>query len=418
MKILYLNAAGNLGGAERALLDLIASLRTARPDWTCELIAGAEGGLVAEARAVGAAASAIALPRAAAVIGDAAAGGPAGSVIAAWRIAAGLALAAPALARYTRDLAGAIARSSPDLIHANGFKMQVLGARAAAGRTPLLWHVHDYLQARPLMPMLLRAHARRCAAVIANSASVAADVRAVLGGRCKVSTVYNAIDLERFSVAGPRLDLDRLCAMPPLGTGGVRVGLVATMARWKGHATFLRAIAKVAASVPLRAYVIGGPLYETPGSQYTIAEVRACAAACGVADRVGFTGFVDDPAAAMRALDIVVHASTAPEPFGLVIAEAMACGRAVIASAGGGAAEIVTEGGDALTHRPGDADNLAEKITLLSNDAAMRMRLGTAAAAGAARRFTRERLAAEVAPIYLEAAGAAARARAAGRRSA
>ncbi len=58
----------------------------------------------------------------------------------------------------------------------------------------------------------------------------------------------------------------------------------------------------------------------------------------------------------MRALDIVVHASTRPEPFGLVIAEAMACGRAVITSAAGGAAEIVESEVDALTHTPGDVE--------------------------------------------------------------
>ena len=54
------------------------------------------------------------------------------------------------------------------------------------------------------------------------------------------------------------------------------------------------------------------------------------------------TGFVKDSAAALRALDVVVHGSTAPEPFGLVIAEAMACGRTVIVSDSGGVAEVIT----------------------------------------------------------------------------
>ena len=66
-------------------------------------------------------------------------------------------------------------------------------------------------------------------------------------------------------------------------------------------------------------------------------------------------GFVERPAAALRSLDVVVHASTQPEPFGLVIAEGMACGRAVIVSRAGGAVELVEEGVTALTHAPGDA---------------------------------------------------------------
>lgn len=68
----------------------------------------------------------------------------------------------------------------------------------------------------------------------------------------------------------------------------------------------------------------------------------------------------------MRALDIVVHASTQPEPFGLVIAEAMACGRAVIASQAGGAAEIIDPGENALGLPPGDAAVLAERIVQLA----------------------------------------------------
>jgi glycosyltransferase involved in cell wall biosynthesis len=188
--------------------------------------------------------------------------------------------------------------------------------------------------------------------------------------------------------------------MPPLGEGGVRVGIVATMARWKGHETFLRALAALPPATPVRGYVIGGPLYQTADSQYSIAELRAVATAMGLGGRIAFTGFVADVAPAMRALDIVVHASMQPEPFGLVIAEAMACGRAVIASAAGGAGELIEDGIDALAHRPGDAPGLARLIEQLAGDRAMRQRLGQAAATASARRFTHARLAADLLPIY------------------
>ena len=123
----------------------------------------------------------------------------------------------------------------------------------------------------------------------------------------------------------------------------------------------------------------------------------------GVEGRVGFTGFVPDAAAAMRALDVVVHASTEPEPFGLVIAEAMACGRAVVASRAGGAAEIFTEGADALGHGPGDAPALAACIARLAESPELRLALGRAARETAVRRFDRARLAAELVPVYREA---------------
>ncbi len=164
--------------------------------------------------------------------------------------------------------------------------------------------------------------------------------------------------------------------------------------------TFLDAIARLDSAAPVRAYVIGGALYQTAGSQFRLEELRAHAEANGLAGRVGFTGFVDAADEAIRALDIVVHASTAPEPFGLVIAEAMACGRPVIASDAGGAREIFTRGVDALAHPPGNSEALAECISRLAGDESLRQQLGLAARQNAERRFNRRRLAAELAPLY------------------
>ena len=118
----------------------------------------------------------------------------------------------------------------------------------------------------------------------------------------------------------------------------------------------------------MRAYIVGDAVYQTEGSQYSLDELRQLARSLGIADRVGFTGFVHTPEATFRALHVVVHASTAPEPFGLVIAEAMACGRPVIVSNAGGAAEIVTPGVDALVHAPGDAGDFAAQIAALAAD--------------------------------------------------
>ncbi|MGH7931730.1 MAG: glycosyltransferase family 4 protein [Candidatus Binataceae bacterium] len=400
MKILYLNPAGHLGGAERVLLDLMAGMREAKSDWRLDLVTAMDGALVTAAREIGVAVTVAAFPRPLARLGDAGAGGPAGSQMGLWKVCGRLGAAAPMVGGYLRRLRRTIAESAPDVVHTNGFKMHLLGVWATPRATPVLWHLHDYVRMRPMMSRLLRLHARRCAAVVANSRSVAADARAALGADVRMFTVYNAVDLARFNPDGSRLDLDALAGMAPLAAGGVRVGLPATMARWKGHETFLHAIAALPRDTPVRGYVIGGPLYQTTGSQYQIDELRAIAGRLGIGDRVGFTGFVDDAASALRALDIVVHASTQPEPFGLVIAEAMACGRAVIASAGGGAAEIISPGVNALDHAPGDAAALAARIAELAASPGERQRLGTAAFRFAGQRFSRARLATEMTPVY------------------
>src|SRR5262249_61166040 len=111
---------------------------------------------------------------------------------------------------------------------------------------------------------------------------------------------------------------------------------------WKGHAVFVEAAAVwVREPGPLRFCFVGGPIYRTHGSQWSEAELRQRAADLLAGQRLGFVGFQPDPAAVYRALDVVVHASTQPEPFGLTIAEALACARPVVVARAGGAADLV-----------------------------------------------------------------------------
>lgn len=406
MKILYLNPTGLFGGAERSLLDVIASLKIAEPDWNLTLVVGSEGPLVQRARALRVATTVVALPGSLERIGDAGAGGPAGTHLTLWAMLRAMAGAACAVPRYTRRLARQIDEIAPDVVHTNGFKMHVLGAWATRRKRPLVWHIHDYVSMRPVMAKLMRFEVRRCAAAIANSDSVRNDARATCGIGLDVSTVYNAVDLDEFNPSGRVIDLDALAGFEPAPFGTIRVGLVATMARWKGHEVFLRAMASLPGEAPVRAYVIGDAVYHTEGSQVSLDTLRAKARALGLGDRVGFTGFVEDVAAAMRVLDIVVHASVVPEPFGMVIAEAMASGKPVIASRAGGAAEIVASGGGALLHSPGDSAELANLITRLVRDPSERACLGRAGRAGAERLFAGARLAQELIPLYIRVARA------------
>jgi glycosyltransferase involved in cell wall biosynthesis len=321
-------------------------------------------------------------------------------------LAGRLAWSAATAMRYVGELGRLVDDLQPDVIHTHGLKMHVLAAWAAGSgrfarcRPRLVWHLHDYVATRPATARFLRWSLRHCDAIVTNSASVAADVRETLRPSIPVVAVPNAVDLERFHPSGTRLDLDRLAGLPPAAAGAVRVGFVGTFARWKGQTTFLDAIARLNHLAHLRAYVIGGALYDTAGSQHSAAELRAYAGALGLAGRVGFTGFVDAVDEALRALDIVVHASTAPEPFGLVIAEAMACGRAVVASDAGGAREIFTREVDALAHSPGHSEELAACIARLAGDEVLRQQLGAAARQTVERRFNRRRLASELTPVY------------------
>ena len=179
MKILYLNPSGIFGGAEQSLLDIIASVGAARPDWSLSLIAGGDGPLIERARELGIAATVAPMPESLAQIGDAGVDGPAGTQVGKFSLAASIARAATPTVFYARSLRRKIDALSPTVIHTNGFKMHLLGAWAAGAKTPVIWHVHDYVSMRPVMARLMRLQAHRCAAAIANSNSVADDLRAI-----------------------------------------------------------------------------------------------------------------------------------------------------------------------------------------------------------------------------------------------
>jgi len=393
LRVLYLNPCGHLGGAERALLDVLTSVRQAEPEWQLRLLAGEDGPLLAEALAIGVESSVLPFPESVAVLGQFSGSG--------LPLVRRCVAAAPSLMAYRKQLQQAIREFGPDLVHTNGFKMHLLGAWSA--EVPTVWHLHDFLSARPWMKRLLRPFSRNCRTIVAISNAVASDARLAMP-RNTVRTLLNAVNLDRFTPRGNRLDLDALSdlAAPPPET--IRVGLVGAFAQWKGHHVFLKAVAQLRKeNWPLRAYIIGGPLYQTAGSQFTFDELRSAAKKLGISDAVGFTGFQPDAPAAFRALDVVVHASTSPEPFGLVIAEAMACGRAVIASRAGGACEIFRQGCDALGTYPGDPRALAVAIRRLVQDPVLRARLGRAARETAESRFDRNRLAHSLISIYRSA---------------
>jgi glycosyltransferase involved in cell wall biosynthesis len=404
VKILFLNPTGTLGGAERCLLDLLASLRSERPDWRLGVGLGNDGPLRPALEALGVPATVLPLPRQVARLGDAGLGLGQRQ---AWGGAARLNLitrgpaAAIATGNYLTRLRRWIRDEAPDTIQTNGMKAHLLGTWAAPRHVPIVWHLHDYLGLRPVMGLLLRWTSRAGVSAVAVSDSVAEDAARVLGPKVPVRPIYNAVDLDHFQPGpGDGARLDEAAGLPPAPPETVRVGLVATFARWKGHDIFLNAVARVDPSLPCRFYVVGGPIYQSVGSQWSLEELRTRASALGLDGRLGFVGHQDDPASVFRALDVVVHASTRPEPFGRVITEAMACGRAVIATPHGGAAELFEPEVSALSCPPGDADVLAAAITRLAADGELRQRLGVSGRRTASDRFDRSRLAEEWSSVY------------------
>ena len=394
MRIVFLTPTAQLGGAEAALCELLRGLGAVRPDWSLHVIAAEDGPLLNQMTALGITHEVLALPPALRSLGEHEQG-----TSGLWRLGRGSILAIG----YMRKLRRRIAALEPSAVHSNGVKMHLLAAlvhKFSRRPIPLVWHLHDYVSNRRFTSRALRILGGECTAAIANSKSVAADAATVLRVQRGIEVIYNAVDTEVYRPEGARLDLDASSGLPARPVGVVRVGLLATFAKWKGHEIFLRAAAAISPVKPIRFYIVGGPIYATLGSQWKMEELRRKADALGLGERIGFTGFAEDPASAVRALDVVVHASTSPEPFGLVIIQAMACQRALITSALGGAGELVEPGVDCLTYEAADPVALAASVETLTADADLRARLGAAGRAKTLAKFSSEALAKNAALFY------------------
>ena len=397
MRILYLNPIGALGGAERSLLDVLAAIRQREPDWELILIAGADGALLHEATLLGVRVECMPMPEELLTVGD--------SGRNPLRQFGRLLQAALSARRYAAKIRDSVIALQPNLIHSNGIKFHVLTRLLRPLKMPVIWHIRDFIGARRLMRHALRWASRAATLAIANSESTAADARAVLP-HVRVATVLNSIDLARFSPGPAHGDmLDTLAGIARNSSPAIRVGLLASYARWKGQELFLQAAAlarKITPELDLRFYIVGGPIYKTAGSQYSADELNQIAARLGVADCTALISFQNDPVAIYRALDIVVHASTQPEPFGRTIAEAMACGRAVIAANAGGATELFTDSHDALGVALNDAPALAQAIARLARDTSFRDTLARNARTTAEQKFNPVRMGREVLALYAE----------------
>jgi glycosyltransferase involved in cell wall biosynthesis len=247
-----------------------------------------------------------------------------------------------------------------DLIYANTQKALVVGALASVlSRRPLVFHLHDILSldhfSRTNQSISVTLANRFAAAVIANSqASQAAFIDA--GGQAQLTQViYNGFDLDCYQdLASQRQPLRQALG---LTDRDFVVGHFSRLAPWKGQHLLIEALTHCAESVS--AILVGDALF---GEEDYVTQLKQQVTDLNLEHRVRFLGFRSDVAELMAACDLVTHTSTAPEPFGRVIVEAMLSGIPVVAAAAGGAMELVADGVTGWLVIPGDPVKLATII--------------------------------------------------------
>lgn len=267
------------------------------------------------------------------------------------------------------QLAQLIQDEHVDLVHTNSL-YSLYGAWAARrARRPHVWHLREIPPAVPIARTLLGK------LVVSLSASIVAMSQACVRGLLpqgdvsgKVKLLADAIDLTEFrtDISGQRVRHELgLSPETPL------VGFVARLDPWKGLDVFLRAAALLRDRFPDVHFIVAGGA--PPGFESYEKKMRTLAAALQLGERVHFLGWrykLNDIPELMAALTVFSHTSTKPEPFGLVLIEAMAMQRPIVAAKAGGPLEIVAEKTSGYLTPPGNPEAHAEAVaTLLANPA-------------------------------------------------
>ena len=209
----------------------------------------------------------------------------------------------------------------------------------------------------------------------------------------RVAVVYEGIDIDRITGL-PALDLHQVLGLP---AGAPIVGNVAALVPHKGQQHLLDAAARVVAEVPEARFVIVGT-GELEGA------LAAQIARLGLGGHVVLTGFRTDALSLLKAFDLFVMSSVT-EGLGTSVLDAMACGRAVVATRAGGIPESVVDGKTGLLVPVRDPAALASAVLRLLRDRDRRQALGRAGLMRARARFGAARMVAETIAAYDDLTG-------------
>ncbi len=253
--------------------------------------------------------------------------------------------------------------------------VSVISSALAARLTgrPHLWFIQEILSGKAAaLSFLVRRLSTR---IMANSEACARSIhRGHEAAARKICLAYPGVDARAFQ------DADGAAIRQKYGAakGQVLIGLVARLHYWKGQDYFLDALSKLKErNVNGYLALIVGEAYRDHADYRRHLEDKA--RQLGLAEQVIFCGHINDTRSVFKALDIVVAPSTQPEPYGLVVAEAMAARRPVIACAWGGPKEMIRDEESGFLIPPDDPLAFSRRLEQLISSPQLRERIGQAA---------------------------------------
>lgn len=263
-----------------------------------------------------------------------------------------------------------------NLVHTNSLHNLYGWLAALLSGRPHVWHIRELVTQSAVIRKIELFLARRFSTrIIVMSSAIGEMFGSVDTLPPHFIKLHDGIELDTFR---PGISSMRIRAA--LRWRGPLVGAVSRLDEWKGLDTFLRAAAEVKSVMPNTRFLVAGGAIEGQ-ENYEIA-LKQLAQRLGLGDCVYFTGWKyahEDIPEVLNALDLFVLVPNTPEPYGLAVLEAMACGTPSVLSNTGGPREIVGNSGCATLVPPRDPASTACAIVHLLQDDASRRAMSTAA---------------------------------------
>lgn len=291
------------------------------------------------------------------------------------------------------ELAADLERTVPDVLHAHFWMSGAAAVRAASrsGSVAVVQTFHAlgvvkrrHLGSEDSSPIQREAVEHDLAnavdGIVATCSDEAAELARLGAELTKVSVVPCGVDLGRFFPA-PAASAER-----GRRRASLRMVAVSRLVERKGLAVAIEACAQLH---DVELVIAGGPPKEALSSDPEAMRLKKLARRLGVDERVVFTGRLDrrQVSLLLRSADVAVSVPRY-EPFGMVLLEAMACGVPVVASSVGGHIDTVVDGETGFLVPPDDPVMVANVVSLLGSDPALRLRFGTAARERACRHYS------------------------------
>ena len=285
-----------------------------------------------------------------------------------------------------------IREKSINLVHVNTI-VSTYGAFAGklAG-TKVLWHIHEDIS-KGLWNQFLKQLIR----VLSDKIVVVSDkIHRSFGNKNKVTTIHNGIDLKEFvkDVKG-----DTIKQEFDLNENFPIIGVIGSISPAKGHKYFLKALVEVEKKYPRVVTLIVGE--SSLVFRRWRGRMEKFVKKLGLRERVIFTGLREDISQIMAALDVFVLPSI-NEAFGLVLLEAMAFKKPIIASNVGGIPEIVKHGITGLLVPPGDPESLAKAIIEITQHPKEAVKMGERGRERVERYFSLDAYVQKIEKVYEE----------------